>query len=118
SITWFFGYSIIASWLFGISDLASFLSFFSKLLLANLISVAFIVFFVSGLAILTHQKGLDPDNYIIPLVSTLADAVTSLALLFAILLLVRSYTSGKMLLKIFNGIQLYHCIIASVQDGS
>jgi cation transporter-like permease len=39
-----------------------------------------------AVAILTYQKGLDPDNFEIPIESALADSITSIALLTAILL--------------------------------
>jgi cation transporter-like permease len=37
-------------------------------------------------AILTFKKGLDPDNFVIPIESSIADSVTTVALLAAIFL--------------------------------
>lgn len=88
SLTWFSGYCVITAALFGITAWGTFLAFWARLLLTNVISVAFIVVLASLLAIFTHKKGLDPDNYVIPLVSTLADAITASSLLLAILLIV------------------------------
>ncbi|UCE97005.1 MAG: magnesium transporter [Candidatus Bathyarchaeota archaeon] len=39
-------------------------------------------------SILTFKRGLDPDNFVIPVESSLADSVTSIALFVALLLMV------------------------------
>ncbi len=56
------------------------------LLAANIISVMAIVLISFGVSILTFKKGLDPDNFVIPIVSSLADSVTSIALLVVLVL--------------------------------
>jgi cation transporter-like permease len=38
-------------------------------------------------AILTFQKGLDPDKFVIPIESSLADSITTIALLAALFLI-------------------------------
>ncbi len=58
-----------------------FLEFTSILLVANVIAVAAIVFVSFAVSILTFKKGLDPDNFVIPIESSLADSITSIALL-------------------------------------
>ena len=67
----------------------SFLVFYNLLLVlfvANLIAVSGIVILAFAVSILTFKRGLDPDNFVIPVESSLADSVTSFALLFALLL--------------------------------
>ncbi len=61
----------------------------SILLITNGIAVAIIVFFTFALSILTFTKGLDPDNFVIPVESTLADSLASMSLLVALLLIMR-----------------------------
>jgi mgtE-like transporter len=58
------------------------------LLISNVIAFIVISVFSQGLAILTFKRGLDPDNFVIPLGSALADAVTTIALFAALLILV------------------------------
>lgn len=59
--------------------------FTAALLIANVIAVSLIVSISYATAILTFHKGLDPDNFIIPIESSLADTVTSVALFVALI---------------------------------
>jgi len=68
-------------------SLSSFFNLISILLIANIIAVAAIVFLSYAVSILTFKRGLDPDNFVIPVESSFADSVTSLALLAALLLI-------------------------------
>ncbi|MEM3597283.1 MAG: magnesium transporter [Candidatus Bathyarchaeia archaeon] len=65
--------------------LSLFWFFTATLLIANVIAVSLIILISYATAILTFHKGLDPDNFIIPIESSLADAVTSVALLVALI---------------------------------
>jgi mgtE-like transporter len=67
---------------------SSFLSLFSIVLVANVLAVAAIVILTYSISILTFKKGLDPDNFVIPVESSLADSVTSLALFVALLIII------------------------------
>jgi len=67
---------------------SSFYSLFSVVLVANILAVAAIVILTHSISILTFKRGLDPDNFVIPVESSLADSVTSLALFVALLLVV------------------------------
>jgi cation transporter-like permease len=62
------------------------LSLISTLFIANVIAVSAIILLSYAVAILTFQRGLDPDNFVIPIESSLADSVTSIALLVALIL--------------------------------
>jgi mgtE-like transporter len=57
------------------------------LFLTNFFAVLAIVLLTYSISILTFKKGLDPDNFVIPLESSFADVVTSIALLASLLLL-------------------------------
>lgn len=67
--------------------LQSFLGFTFLLLTANIIAVATIILTSYAISILTFQKGLDPDNFVIPIESSFADSLTSIALLISLFLL-------------------------------
>lgn len=67
-------------------ELHLFLGIISTLLITNIIAVATIVLLSYAVAIFTFQRGLDPDNFVIPIESSLADSMTSLALLVALIL--------------------------------
>ena len=58
----------------------------SVLLVTNLIAVAATVLVSFIVAIITFQRGLDPDNFVIPIESSLADSMTSIALLVGLIL--------------------------------
>jgi mgtE-like transporter len=68
-------------------SLSTFLSFTVLLLTANLIAVSAIILISYAVAILTFQKGLDPDNFVIPIESSIADSITTIALLAALFLM-------------------------------
>jgi mgtE-like transporter len=57
------------------------------LLLSNVIAFVVIVLVSYAISIMTFKRGLDPDNFVIPLGSSLADALTTLALFITLLLL-------------------------------
>ena len=70
----------------GLFSLSSFLNLIFVLLIANVIAVAAIVLLSYSISILTFKRGLDPDNFVIPIESSFADSITSIALLAALLI--------------------------------
>ena len=66
---------------------STFLNFTALLLTANLFAAAAIILISYAVAILTFQKGLDPDNFVIPIESSIADSITTIALLAALFLI-------------------------------
>jgi cation transporter-like permease len=72
--------------LHNVFSLPFFSSFISVLLVANIIAVITIVLLSYAVSIITFQKGLDPGNFVIPIESSFAASVTSIALLAALLL--------------------------------
>jgi mgtE-like transporter len=86
SMIMFIVYSVLSLLTQGIFTLNAFLTFSALLLAANVIAVSAIVLISYAVAILTFKKGLDPDNFVIPIESSLADSITSIALLVALFL--------------------------------
>lgn len=80
-------FAILSLAINGVFSLPSFLSLISVLLIANVIAVTAIVLLSYSISILTFKKGLDPDNFVIPIESSFADSITTIALLVALLLI-------------------------------
>ncbi len=70
----------------GLFSLSAFSSLISVLLVANVIAVITIIMLSYGISILTFQKGLDPDSFVIPIQNSFADSLMSIALLTALVL--------------------------------
>lgn len=58
------------------------------LFVSNVIAFTVIVLLSYGIAILTFKRGLDPDNFVLPIGSSLADSITTIALFVALLLII------------------------------
>jgi mgtE-like transporter len=86
SIIMFILYSILSSLTQFSLALDAFLGLTALLLTANIIAVFTIILISYSAAILTFKRGLDPDNFVIPIESSLADNITSTALLVALFL--------------------------------
>ncbi|MBE0519748.1 magnesium transporter [Candidatus Bathyarchaeota archaeon] len=86
SMVMFIVYSVLSLLTQGMFTLNAFLTFSALLLAANVIAVSAIVLISYAVAILTFKRGLDPDNFVIPIESSLADSITSIALLVALFL--------------------------------
>ncbi|MDG6222756.1 MAG: magnesium transporter [Candidatus Bathyarchaeota archaeon] len=87
SLIMFTLYAVISLSIQGSLMLQSFLNFLGLLVILNIISVLVIVIVSFSVAILTYRRGLDPDNFVIPIESSLADTITTLALLIALILM-------------------------------
>ncbi|MEM3881292.1 MAG: magnesium transporter [Candidatus Bathyarchaeia archaeon] len=87
SIMMFVILAILSLTMLGMFSLTSFLSLLLILLIANVIAVAAIMIVSYAVSILTFSKGLDPDNFVIPIESSLADSLTTVALLIALLMI-------------------------------
>jgi len=86
SIVLFFVLAILSLSINGLFSFFAFFRLLSVLLIANVIAVAAIVIVSYGISILTFKKGLDPDNFVIPIESSFADTAMSVALLIALFL--------------------------------
>ena len=87
SIVMFVFFSAFSLVISGMFALNLFLVFTALLLITNLIAVTAIILISYAIAVLTFQKGLDPDNFVIPIESSLADSLTTIALLIALFLI-------------------------------
>ncbi|MCX8150901.1 MAG: magnesium transporter [Candidatus Bathyarchaeota archaeon] len=79
--------AIITSLLHGTSSLAGFYNLSSILLTANVIAMFMIVLLSYSISVVTFQRGLDPDNFVIPIETSFAASITSTALLAAVVLI-------------------------------
>ncbi|HDN01506.1 MAG TPA: hypothetical protein ENF42_00865, partial [Candidatus Bathyarchaeota archaeon] len=70
----------------GIIDALIFVEFTYLLLLTNIIAIPIIVAISYVISILAFKGGFDPDNFVIPIESSLADNITTIALFIAIIL--------------------------------
>ncbi len=84
SLILFAAYSFLSSVIQGVSTLSAFLRFTALLLTTNLMAAASIIIVAYVVAVLTFKKGLDPDNFVIPIESSLADSATTVSLLIAL----------------------------------
>ncbi|MEX2724331.1 MAG: magnesium transporter, partial [Candidatus Freyarchaeota archaeon] len=87
SIIMFLIYGLCSLIINNIFTLQKFLRLTALLLLTNLFAVSIILLVTLFIAILTFKRGLDPDNFVIPVETSLADTITSLALLVSILIM-------------------------------
>ncbi|MGD8544749.1 MAG: magnesium transporter [Candidatus Bathyarchaeota archaeon] len=88
SLTIFTILSLLSLILTGKFSLPLFVKFTFTLFLTNVVAVAVIIIVSFATSILTFQRGLDPDNFVIPIESVLADGVTSVSLLAVLNILV------------------------------
>jgi len=84
SLIMFLVYSVISLVVQGLFSFTNLLRFAALLINANLIAGFFIIIVSYAVAILTYHRGLDPDNFVIPIESSLADSLTTIALLIAL----------------------------------
>jgi len=90
SVVMFIVYAVVSLLAEGLLTVHTFLSFFSLLFAVNVIAVSVISVISFTVGYLTYKKGLDPDNFVIPIESSLADTITTGALFFALFMI--SYT--------------------------
>lgn len=67
-----------------IPTLTHLLGFTAQLLMTNILAVSMMVIIAYAVAIFTYRRGLDPDNFVIPIESSLADSITTVSLLAAL----------------------------------
>ena len=74
-----------------LNDIFSFQGISSLLLtlfISNIIAFSAIAILSYAISILTFKRGLDPDNFVLPVGSCLADSITTIALFVALLLII------------------------------
>ena len=88
SVMLFVVVGVLALAIDGVLTVAGLTSLLVILLISNVIAFTLIVLVSYGISILTFKRGLDPDNFVIPVGSSLADALTTVALFVTLLLIV------------------------------
>jgi len=83
SLVMFTLYSVIAMFPWYIRPHGKFMMFTFMLYTTNVMAVLPMVILAYLAAILTYRRGWDPDNFVIPIESTIADAITTLSLFIA-----------------------------------
>lgn len=86
SIIMFTLYSGIVSLYLGFSS-GTPMKFLTVLLSTNLLASAVMIFFAYATAILTFRLALNPDNFVIPIESSVADTVTTISLFLSLLII-------------------------------
>ena len=87
SVIMFLSFSALSLYINDIYSISAFLNFSILLLTTNLFAVSVMILISYAVAILTFKKGLDPDNFVIPIESSIADSITTIALFAAIFLI-------------------------------
>ncbi len=84
SLVMYFAYSVLSLLIQGMFDFPRLLRFTALLFTANVVAASVIILISYAVAVLTFKRGLDPDNFVIPIESSLADSVTTFSLLLAL----------------------------------
>jgi len=88
SLIMFAAYSLLSLVIqYRVLRLDSFVRFAALLFTANLMAASSIIIVAYIVAVLTFQRGLNPDNFVIPIESSLADGITTISLLAALILI-------------------------------
>lgn len=87
SVVMFTFYSIISLLVCGMATLGNLSWLAARLLITNILAVSIMIAISYFVAMVTYRKGLDPDNFVIPIESSLADSVTTISLLTAVMLI-------------------------------
>ena len=88
SILMFVIYAVLSSFISDASTLGDFVTFTGQLLITNVIAVALMVFIAYAVAIFTFRRGWNPDNFVIPIESSVADTITTAAVIIALALII------------------------------
>jgi mgtE-like transporter len=88
SVVMFIIYGVVSSVMSGAETLGEMVMFTGQLLTTNILAVSFMVFIAYAVAIFTFRRGWNPDNFVIPIESSLADTITTAAVLVALALLI------------------------------
>ncbi len=88
SVVMFIVYGIVSSIMSGAETLGEMTMFMGQLLTTNIVAVFIMVFIAYAVAIFTFRRGWNPDNFVIPIESSLADTITTAAVLVALSLII------------------------------
>jgi mgtE-like transporter len=88
SIIMFVIYALLSVFVSGTTRLDTLASFTGQLLVTNIIAVSIMVIIAYAVAIFTFRRGWNPDNFVIPIESSLADTITTAAVLIVLALVI------------------------------
>jgi mgtE-like transporter len=88
SMIMFVVYALLSSFISGATTLGELTIFASQLLTTNVFAVSIMVFIAYAVAIFTFRRGWNPDNFVVPIESSLADTMTTAAVIIALALIV------------------------------
>ena len=88
SVIMFVIYAVLSSFVSGVATLGDLAIFIAQLLTTNVFAVSVMVVIAYAVAIFTFRRGWNPDNFVIPIESSLADTMTTAAVIIAIALIV------------------------------
>ncbi len=88
SMVLFISYAAISSLTSGVRTWGNLMSFVSQLLTTNILAVSVMILIAYAVAIFTYRRGWNPDNFVIPIESSLADSVTTASVLIALALII------------------------------
>ena len=88
SILMFIIYAILSTFISGSKKLGELFFFTSQLLMTNFFAVVIMIFVAYAIAIYTFRRGWNPDNFVIPIESSLADTVTTASIILALMIII------------------------------
>ena len=87
SVAMFLVYAVLALFVTGATTLGDFVAFSGQLLITNVLAVSIMLVIAYAVAIFTFRRGWNPDNFVIPIESSLADTMTTAAVIAALALI-------------------------------
>jgi mgtE-like transporter len=87
SVIMFVVYAVLSLVISGATTLMELLTFTLQLLTTNVIAVCVMAVIAYAVAIYTFRRGWNPDNFVIPIESSLADTLTTAAIIIALALI-------------------------------
>jgi mgtE-like transporter len=84
SLSMFIIYVFLSSFINGSTKTKDLLLFTGQLITANILAVGAMLFVAYTVAIYTYRHGWNPDNFVIPIESSLADTITTAAVLLVL----------------------------------
>ena len=88
SILMFVVYAVLSSFISGATTWGALVTFTGQLLTTNVLAVSVMVVIAYAVAIFTFRHGWNPDNFVIPLESSLADTMTTAAVIIALVIII------------------------------
>jgi mgtE-like transporter len=88
SILMFIIYAILSTFINEPKKIVEIFLFTSQLLMTNFFAVVIMIFVAYAIAIYTFRRGWNPDNFVIPIESSLADTVTTASILLALMIII------------------------------